>query len=216
VKDYDAYLFDWDGTLAMTHAIALQITRTQLERYDIRLTDKQIVDKIFGRYGEGMREVGVPEHDMEALGKEIHAALKQQMPSAALYPGAEEVLKRLRANGRKLALITATWREIIDLTIARHGLIELFDVVITGDEMKAQKPDPGSILTALTSLDIAPDRAIMLGDSKKDILAGHNAGTDTLLFYPPEHDTQHDIADLRASNPTYTIHSWQEFLDRLQ
>lgn len=216
MKDYDAYLFDWDGTLAQTHAIVLQIIRTQLERYDIRLTDKQIVDKIFGRYGEGMREVGVPGHDMEALGNEIHAALKQQTLSAALYPGAEEVLRRLHANGRKLALITATWREIIDLTIARHGLVELFDVVVTGDEMKAQKPDPGGILTALKSLGIAPNRAIMLGDSRKDILAGRNAGTDTLLFHPPEHGTQHDIADLKASNPTYTIHSWQEFLDELQ
>jgi pyrophosphatase PpaX len=214
--DYDAYLFDWDGTLAQTHGIALEVVRTQLGRYGLQLTDQQIVDKVFGRYSEGMREVGAPEADLQKLGEEIHSVLKDQVPLAALYRGAKEVLQHLHSTGRKLGLITATYREIIDIAIAKHELLDLFNNVVTGDEMKAQKPDPGGILTALSTLGVPAGRAIMVGDSSKDILAGQRAGTDTLLFYPPEHATQHDISKLKGCNPTYTVNSWQELLDKLQ
>ncbi|MEK7152882.1 MAG: HAD family hydrolase [Patescibacteria group bacterium] len=217
MKEYDAYLFDWDGTLTMTHDIALEIVGIQLERYGLRLSDRQIVGKIFGRYAEGMKEVGIPEKDLTALKKEIYAVLKNKMPLASLYPGAGEVLSHLRMRGGcKLALITATWREIVDIAVAKHELIDTFDVIITGDEVKAQKPDPDGILAALKTLGVPPTRAVMLGDSEKDILAGRNAGTDTILFYPPEHVTQHDLTELEECDPTYIIHSWHEMLDQLQ
>jgi pyrophosphatase PpaX len=216
MKTYDAYLFDWDGTLTMTHDVALEIIKKQLERYGIRASDTEIVDKAFGRYHVGMVELGVPHQDLEELGKEIHAFLKENMPLAPLYPNAERVLRRLHAQGGKLALVTATYREIIDIAIARHGFLELFDVIVTGDEVKAQKPDPDGLIAALKALGISPDRAVMLGDSKKDILAGKAAGTDTLLFYPAEHETQHDLQDLLQCNPTYMVQSWQQVLDTLQ
>lgn len=181
----------------------------------MQLDDRQIVDKIFGRYPEGMIEVGIPEADLGELGKEIHEGLKLRTPLAMLYPQVGEVLQRLHKNGAKLALITASYREVVDAAITAHGLMDMFNVTVTGDEMKAQKPDPGGLLTALTALNITPDHAIMIGDSKKDILAGKSAGTDTMLFHPPEHEVQHDIAELQACGPTYTIRSWREFLYQL-
>lgn len=214
MKHYNLYMFDWDGTLAMTHDASLAIIREQLTRYDIELSDQQIVDRLFGRYPEGMLELGIPENELQTLRPEIHQYLKEHMPLAALYPHARQVLETIKQSGAKLALITASYRDIVDIAIANHKLSELFDVIITGDEMQVQKPDPGALLTAMKTLDITPEESIMIGDSAKDIADGNNAGTDTLLFYPPEHQTQHDLTVLKTHRPTYVIHSWQEFLDK--
>jgi pyrophosphatase PpaX len=190
--------------------------RDQLQRYNLHLSDQQIVQKLFGRYEEGIRELPIPSGDLAGLGKEIIAFGRQQMPLVDLYPGALELLRVLVRKKRKIGLITASYRDVIQIAIARHELLDVFGIVVTGDEVKAQKPDPDGILTALRFFGAKPERAVMIGDSKKDLLAGRNAGIDTVLFYPPEHATQHDMSELMACIPAHTIHSWQEFLDGLQ
>lgn len=133
-----------------------------------------------------------------------------------MFPQAQQVLETLKQKGKKLALINASYRETIDIAINRHDLLDLFDITICGDEVRAQKPDPDGIRIALEKLGVSAKKALMSGDSPKDLLAAKNAGTDSLLFYPPEHEMQHSKKELDACDPTYTIRSWQELLDRLQ
>lgn len=215
MKDYDAYLFDWDGTLADSHPLWYELFQGQLRRYGIESDEMEIAKKLFGRYEVGIREYDVPEEDIPALIEEVKAVAPKRYPLVDMFPNAKKVLETLKKRGKKLALISASHREIIDIAINRHELLELFDVTISGDEMKAQKPDPDGLLTALRILGLQPDRAIMVGDSPKDLLAAKNAGTDSLLFYPPEHEVQHSKEELDACDPTYTIRSWRELLGSL-
>jgi HAD superfamily hydrolase (TIGR01549 family) len=216
MQHYDAYLFDWDGTLADSHGMWLRIMHSQLERYGLHLTDQEIVRQLFGRYEEGIKDLGLLESDYEYLEQEILDFGRQQLPLTDFYAEADEVLKVLAAKDKKLAVITASYREVIDAAITHHAYADLLAITVAGDEVRAQKPDPEGIKAALTALGVPASRALMIGDSKKDIMAGRNAGTDTLLFYPPAHETQHDIVELRECGPTYIIHSWREFLDTLQ
>lgn len=216
MKDYDAYLFDWDGTLSKSHDMWLDIIRLQTGRRGLRLSDEQIVKQLFGRYAEGMRELGFSDAELGPLTAELERMAKAQYPLVDLFPQAREVLEFLRSRDKKLALVTATYRDVVNVAISNQKLLELFDVTIAGDEMRAQKPDPSGLLLALEEMNVSPNRAVMVGDSPKDLLAGANAGTDTLLFYPPEHETQHPLKELQKCNPTYIVHAWQELLDQLQ
>lgn len=216
MNNYDAYLFDWDGTLSKSHDMWLEIMHGQLERHNIRLTDAQIVEKLFGRYDVGMRELGFSEKELNNLVKELEAAAKRIFPLVDLFPNALEVLETLKGQGKKVALVTASYRDVINVAVGHHQLLDFFDMIVTGDEVKSQKPDPDGILTVLKKLDVKPAKAVMLGDSPKDLQAGNNAGTDTLLFYPPEQEAQHPLAELKKCKPTYIIHTWQEMLDQLQ
>lgn len=216
MRDYDAYLFDWDGTLAKSHDMWLGILHNQLKQHDIHLGDEQIVKQLFGRYDDGMTELGFSKEEIKELTVELETAAKAEYPLGKLFPQAREVLALLKSRGKKLCLVTATYREVVDVAIGNHQLFDLFDAVVAGDEMKAQKPDPSGLFIALERIQVPPNRAIMIGDSPKDLLAGNNAGTDTLLFYPPEHETQHPLRELQSCNPTYTIRAWQELLDKLQ
>lgn len=216
ISQYDVYLFDWDGTLAKSHDMWLELVRIQLEPCGIKLSDEQLVRQIFGRYDEGMKELGFSDTEIDRLGTELENAAKEQYKLVDLFSDAREVLEALKAKNKKLGLVTATYRDAINVAVGNHQLFKLFDVVVTGDEMTAQKPDPSGLLLALEKVGVPPAQALMSGDSPKDLLAGKNAGTDTLLFYPPEHESQHPLRDLQKCQPTYTIHAWRELLDRLQ
>jgi HAD superfamily hydrolase (TIGR01509 family) len=216
MKDYDAYLFDWDDTLAKGNEMWIDLIRDLLEPHAIHLTDNEMASKILGRWHAGMSELGFSDAEIERMGMEIEEAAKVRYPLINLYPYAADVLAELKRQDKKLALVTASWRDVVDIALSAHKLLDLFDVTVTGDEVDAQKPNPHGIQIALEKFGIAPERAIMHGDSSKDLLAANNAGTASLLYFPPEHEVQHDLAELQACNPTYTIRSWQEMLNQLQ
>ena len=216
MKVYDAYLFDWDGTIAQSLGVWLPLVRELLASYHIELSDKDIVRKIFGRARVGLPEVGVPEADLPEFFRKLDAQAAVRIPQAPLYPGIAELFAVLRSHGKKLAVITATIRPVMRPVLKSHGLEQTFDVVVTGNDIQNHKPDPEGVLIALSALGTPKDHAVMLGDSEKDILAGRNAGIDSILFYPPEHELFHNLAELQADKPTYTIHSWQELTDTIQ
>ncbi len=216
INNYEAYLFDWDGTLAQSHEMWFDIFRMQLRRYGIELSDNELSHRILGRYYQGIQEFGIPEADIPGLIQELDATAKKRYPLIDMFPNAKSVLETLVAKHKKLAVITATPRKIFDAAIDRHNLQELFDVMVTGDQVKEPKPNPSGILKALKQLAVQPHQAVMCGDSPKDLQAAQNAGIDSLLFDPPEYAWQHSRDALAAAKPTYTIHSWQEMLDWLQ
>ena len=216
MKEYDAYLFDWDGTLARTLDIWLVIMQQTLADYGIALPPKKIVRNLFGRGRAGLLELGIAEQDLPAIFAQWDKTAQAAMETVDLYPHAADIIGALRGRGKKLALITATIRPTVSKALARHHLEDFFDSIIAGDEVKEHKPDPEGILFTLDKLGVAKDRAIMFGDTEKDIRAAHNAGIDSALFFPDDHHTYHVFDQLQEDSPTYTIGSWRDFLDQLQ
>lgn len=215
MKQYDAYLFDWDGTLAQTVEVWLNTWQRILKRYDIKASDKDIVFKVFGRVGQGLLELGVPAADLPAIKTEIEALAPGSVAQVQLYPDVLKMLQYLKMQHKKVALITASLRDVVDIVIQRHDIVELFDVVVTGNDIKAHKPDPEGILLALNRLAVDPTKAVMLGDSDKDLGAASNAGVDSILFFPEKHEIFHELERLESYKPTYVITSWQELINSL-
>jgi pyrophosphatase PpaX len=88
-----------------------------------------------------------------------------------------EVLPRLRAEGRRLGIVTAKRRETVQLAFDRlPGLECNFDVLIGSEDTERHKPDPDPILEALARLDAAPEDAAYIGDSPFDVRAAKAAG----------------------------------------
>lgn len=204
---YDAYLFDWDGTLSHSLDIWLDATHDVLCSYGIELSRSEIGPRL------GVWETmlaGVPAEKFEEAKAGIVAIAHPQAAQAPLYPGAEAMLQRLKGQNKQLALITASGREIIDMVLAHHNLLDFFNLVITSDDVKANKPDPEGILFVLESFGVEKQKAVMLGDSDKDLGAAKNAGIDSILFYPESHQIVHERAFLESFGPACTITDWSE------
>ncbi len=107
-------------------------------------------------------------------------------------PGMVDVLERLRAEGRRLGIVTAKRRETIELAFARLPLRDHFDVVVTSDDTERHKPDPEPILFALERLGAGPDEAAYVGDSPFDVAAARAAGVRAIAV---TWGGMHDVAD---------------------
>jgi len=206
-KEYQAYLFDWDGTLASTFEIWFKALRKAYELYGIELSDKEIAHG-FGNYSHCIK-MGVPPEEKTNFNKiVVETAQEDGVLAPPLYDGVLAMLTALKEQHKKLALITSSEREVIDVVLAHHELIDLFDLVISVNDVKEHKPDPEGILFALKKFGVSPNEAVMIGDSDKDLGAAKNAGVDSILFYPESHELVYDQTYLESFSPVATINTW--------
>ena len=78
------------------------------------------------------------------------------------------------------------------------GWQDIFSEVLGGDSLPSKKPDPAPLLHVCKALNVNPEQAVMIGDSRNDILAGQNANMDTLALSYGYNYGQ----DIRELNPT--------------
>jgi pyrophosphatase PpaX len=214
MKNYDAYLFDWDGTLARTLEIWIDQLHARYTEYGLLVTKEQAA-KGFGNLKSPL-QYGLPIQQLSEFQEGVNAAVKQRLPDVPLYDDAYETLVALKKQGKKLALVTTSLRHNLDVVMGKHGVEVLFDIIVTSEDVKKHKPDPESINLVLERFGVGRDRAIMLGDSSHDLLAAQNAGIDSALFYPEAHSLIHDLNYLQSQGPTHTLCTWRELLDQLQ
>lgn len=208
VTSYDAFLFDCDGTIVHTLDIWIDACSTVLQKHGVHISRQEIGARL-GKWE--LMLAGIPESEFVAAQQEVAAIAHPQVTTAPLYPGVEQLLARLKDQHKKLALITASEREVIDLALAHHNLVQYFDLVITGSDITEHKPDPEGILFALRKFGISNEKAVMIGDSDKDLGAAKNADVDSVLFYPESHKAIHEKTHLESFGPEYVITDWADF-----
>lgn len=99
---------------------------------------------------------------------------------APLYPGAAAVLQELAGrDDLLLGVATGKSRRGLDRMIAAHGFHGLFFTRQVADDHPS-KPHPSMLMAALAEAGVAPDRAVMIGDTTFDMEMGRLAGVATI------------------------------------
>jgi 2-phosphoglycolate phosphatase len=93
-----------------------------------------------------------------------------------LYAGLEGALQRLAANGIAWGVVTNKPGWLTEPLLERLHLRQRAAVVVSGDTLKARKPDPAPLLCAAERLGLAPAQCIYIGDAERDVLAARAAG----------------------------------------
>jgi D-glycero-D-manno-heptose 1,7-bisphosphate phosphatase len=112
----------------------------------------------------------------------------------ALLPGAAEAVRALRRAGLVTVVVTnqpdvararLDWRELAHMHALLRRSMRL-DAILTcthddRDHCACRKPRPGMLTRASRGLGITLDRSFLIGNSLKDMAAGHAAGCRTIL-----------------------------------
>lgn len=126
------------------------------------------------------------------------------------YPG---VILTLRALSTfTLGVVTIKESEQAEVVLRRLALISFFRHIQGGSPGLRLKPAPDTILAALAELHCAPSRALMVGDTPADVLAGKAAGTMTCAV---TYGFGTREALLQCA-PDYIIDSFGELVDLLR
>jgi pyrophosphatase PpaX len=79
------------------------------------------------------------------------------------YPGAVETVRALKARGSRLGIVTSKNRHGLAKGLTLCGFDDLFDVLITSDDLEASKPSPEPVHAALALLGEAPGSTLFVG-----------------------------------------------------
>lgn len=175
-----AVLFDVDGTLIDTWRLYIESYRRALEPY---LGHPPTEAEMAARHPASERRFLVDWLGPER-GEACHADFRRHYAALhgalgeGVYEGVREMLAALRAAGLPLGVVTGKGRHAWEVTEEALGLGP-FAVVVTDDDVRAPKPDPGGLLAAAGAMGAAPADVVYVGDSKVDLRAGKAAGMRT-------------------------------------
>jgi phosphoglycolate phosphatase len=93
-----------------------------------------------------------------------------------LYPGVEEVLLHLQQAGVPMAVVTNKPMAFTTPLLQALKIDHYFGQVLGGDSLPVKKPDPLPLQVVMETLGCQPEQALMLGDSRNDVLAARAAG----------------------------------------
>jgi putative hydrolase of the HAD superfamily len=123
-----------------------------------------------------------------------------------LWPGALELLARLRARGLKLAMITNGMSETHRDKIAILRLEDAFDEIFIADEVGMIKPDVRLFELAAVRLGVAPSACVMVGDRlERDVLGARDAGMFTIWM-----NVRGETVPARGPHPDAIVRSVDE------
>lgn len=184
--DFDAFIFDCDGTLAdtmPTHYRAWQIALGEHGRdfpeamfYELGgVPTARIVEILNERHGHTLpvdETVAVKERNFLEMSSEV-AAIEPVVALAREW------------HGRKpLAVASGGHRRIVLTTLRALGIVELFNAIVTSEDYLRGKPHPDPFLEAARRLGVVPERCLVFEDTTTGIQAATAAGMASVLVPP--------------------------------
>ena len=134
--------------------------------------------------------------------------------SAEAFPGAEQMLRDLRAQGYRIALVadgrTASFTNIL----LRLGLNDLFEAKVISEEVGAVKPAASMFETALAAMGLTKNdasRIAMIGNNlKRDIVGANRMGIISILMstsprYVMQPETPEEVPDYVVALPCEVV-----------
>jgi HAD superfamily hydrolase (TIGR01509 family) len=181
MQEIQGVIFDLDGTLVDTFPLIVDAFNAGVGP----ITGKQYrADEVIARFGQPepimiRNEVG--DRWEEACERYYQHYQKHHAACVKPFPGAQRLLRDLVGMKVPLGLVTGKSRRSADITIKALGWNEVFDSIVTGSEMKNQKPEPEGLLASAKKMGVEPAQCAMVGDSPADIGAGKAAGMFTIV-----------------------------------
>jgi phosphoglycolate phosphatase-like HAD superfamily hydrolase len=87
-----------------------------------------------------------------------------------------DILKFIKAKNIPLSIYTGKGKDSATITLKEIGVYDLFDMIVTGDDVKESKPSREGIDLFVEKFNLDRNRVLMIGDAPADVIAAHSAG----------------------------------------
>lgn len=190
-------IFDVDGTLLDSMFIWDTIGETYLR--SIGYQPKENLNETFknmslhqaARYYQ--TEYGVTRSIDEIIDG-VNAMLERYYRfEVPLKPGVAELLERLRQNGVKLCIATATDRHLVEAALDRCGVLSCFGEIFTCNEVGHGKDEPDIFEEALRFLGTEKAETVVFDDALYAVRTAKEAGFPVAAVYDSHEKAQDQI-----------------------
>ncbi|HBV96021.1 MAG: haloacid dehalogenase [Peptococcaceae bacterium BICA1-7] len=175
----ETFLFDLDGTLINSIPLITGTFKKVFEHFGLPWKNGEVLKTI----GIPLREVAqiyLPGRAEEFIEKYTLFQGEKHADYVKLYPGSLKMLAAIKSGSSRTGVVTSKRRApaLADMEIT--GLKSYIDVAVTVEDVVMPKPHPEPVIEALNLLRAKPEKAVFIGDSWYDIMAGKQAGVLTV------------------------------------
>ncbi|MCP4912088.1 MAG: HAD-IA family hydrolase [Oligoflexia bacterium] len=177
---YQAVVFDFDGTLVDSRQFILESLVTLVKRMKNVEMSKEEMDAIYEPSVEVMiSRLGLPwETEADRMEVQKQWALLARAEGQKIQPfmGATRLLTSLLEVGYDVYLWTARDRASTLQVMETHGMTRFFKDIRCADDTPQSKPNPSGMEELVPGLD--KSKVCLIGDSEADKKGAHNFGCD--------------------------------------
>ena len=190
LQQFDAVLFDCDGTLADTMPAHYRAWRMVTDPHGMAFDE----DRFYSMGGRPTRDI------VATLAAEAGVAVDVEQEAHRKEQGFLDQLHAVepidpviavvhRSRGRvPLAVVTGGYRDVCRQILERVGIADCFDTIVASEDTDRHKPEPDPFLEAACRLNARPERCVVWEDSDLGIEGARRAGMhwiDVRAFHTP-------------------------------
>lgn len=180
MKNYDAYIFDFDYTLADATEPVVGSFLYALEKMNLQKSSRQdIINTIGIPIGESYT---ILTGDDSEEGIELFKKYQKEksdeitVPNTVFIGDAKEVLQILKNRGKKIGIVSSRWGQRINDIFENLNSRELIDFIIGTEHVENYKPNPEGLFKMIDMMEAK--NPLYIGDSYIDAQAAQNAKID--------------------------------------
>ena len=208
---FKAAIFDWDGTLADTREVIVTSFQRALRQINCNPENK-LIERLIGiGSAQTFREILKRENikfNEELIDSLVRIKVKNSIELSKeikLFEGSKDLLMVLK-DKIKLGLASMNKREFIDHLLKEFELTNLFEVVVTADEISKSKPDPEIFLKCSKELFVTPKQCCIFEDSVFGVRAAKVIGMSCIAVLTGVYN----IREIAVESPDLIVNSLNE------
>jgi putative hydrolase of the HAD superfamily len=183
-----ALIFDYDGLIVDSESVVAEVLLEVLRERGVS-PEVSMLGDLFGvsppennRLWEVLVHESLgPDVDLSLLNSIVVERIEARLGHLPLLPGVRELADAAREAGWRTAIATGKPRPSLERELARLGILDRFDTLVTAEEVPAGKPAPDLYLEAARLLDVPPVSCVVLEDSLAGCRAGLAAGMTVIV-----------------------------------
>jgi beta-phosphoglucomutase len=178
-----ALLFDFDGTLVLSERVHYENFKEVLKTVGINLMPfNEFISEYSGKGGQFILNYELEKFQVKANIENLITLKKTFFRQYVidngieLTEGTKEILIRAKEEGFKIGLVTGGFKNNFETILEHSDLPNVFDVVITNEDIKEPKPSPFGYLLGAERLGVASESCVVFEDAVNGIDSAQNAG----------------------------------------
>lgn len=176
----EAVIFDLDGLIIDSEPLQWKAMNIALEPLGMQITESQWIGMVGRKTAENL-DLLKKEHGLEMNLVEVEAAkneayrtiIRQELKPMPGLPHAIEVCRKARL---RLGVASSSVRPDIEVILGSLGMLDIFDIIVSGDQVSEGKPNPAIFLKAAQLLRVDPRHCLVLEDTVYGVVAAKSAG----------------------------------------
>ncbi len=198
LNQFDAVIYDMDGVLIdsepfwkatqikVFNELGLDFIKIGGEK-TVGLRIDEVIEYWFARHPWSTSS---PSEVVDRIMNEVVRLVKEEGKSK---PGVIETLSFFKMNGKKIALASSSYHELINAVLNRLNIKDYFEVINSAEDLEYGKPHPEIYINTARELEVDPTRCLVIEDSMNGIISAKAAKMQVVAVPDDAHDADDRI-----------------------